>query len=98
MYGRRWQLQQRLDMNQELPRRALHRSQAAVSGGHNSPVATSCQYHDYIVPMPYFYCLTADPDRPVTTFQCVLYKLLVRRCFRHVHGFIIALPYVYVAT
>ena len=98
MYGRRWQLRQGLDMNQVLPPRALHRSPAAVSGGHNSPVATSCQYHDYIVPMPYFYCLTADPDRPVTTYQCVLYKLLACLCFRHLRGFIIALPYVYGAT
>ena len=31
------------------------------------PVATSCQYHDYIVPMPYFYCLTASLDRSVNT-------------------------------
>ena len=98
MYGRRWQLRQGLDMNQVLPPRALHRSPAAVSGGHNSPVATSCQYHDYIVPMPYFYCLIANLDRSVNTCNCMLYKLLARPCFRHLHGFIIALPYVYVAT
>ena len=38
-----------------------------MSGGHNSPVATSCQYHDYIVPMPYFYCLTENLERSVNT-------------------------------
>ena len=40
-----------------------------MSGGHNSPVATSCQYHDYIIPMPYFDCLIADLARPVTNLQ-----------------------------
>ena len=69
-----------------------------MSGGYNSPVATSCQYHDYIVPMPYFYCLTVNLDRSVNTCKCVLYKLLARLCFRHIRGFIIALPYVCVAT
>ena len=34
-----------------------------MSAGHNSPVATSCQYHDYIVPMPYFYYPAANPDQ-----------------------------------
>ena len=69
-----------------------------MSGGHNSPVATSCQYHDYIVPMPYFYCLTANLDLSVNTCNCVLYKPLARSCFRYIHGLVIALPYVYVAT
>ena len=69
-----------------------------MSAGHNSPVATSCQYHDYIVPMPYLYCLTENLDRSVNTCNCVLYKLMARLCFRHIHGFIIVLPYVYVAT
>ena len=64
----------------------------------SSPVATSCQCQDYIVPMPYFYCLTPYPDRLVTNCQYVLYKLLARPCFRHIHGFIIALAYVYVAA
>ena len=69
-----------------------------MSGGHNSPVATPCQYHDYIVPMPYFYCLIANLDLSVTACNCALYKLLARLCFRHRRGLIMALPYVYVAT
>ena len=68
-----------------------------MSGGHNSPVATSCQYHDYIVPMPYFYCLTVNLDLSVNTCNCVLYKLMARPWFRHISGCFIPLPYVYVA-
>ena len=69
-----------------------------MSAGHNSPFATSCQYHDYIVPMTYFYCLIENLDWSVNTCKYVLYKFLARPCFRHIRGFIIALPYVYVAT
>ena len=36
-----------------------------MSTSQNSPAATACQYDDYIVPMPYFYYLTADPEMRV---------------------------------
>ena len=36
-----------------------------MSASHNSPADTARQYDDYIVPMPYFYYLTADPDMRV---------------------------------
>ena len=52
-----------------------------MSGGHNSPVATSCQYHDYIVPMPYFYCLTANLDRSVNTCNACFTSFWPARVF-----------------
>ncbi len=36
-----------------------------MSASQNSPADTACQYDDYIVPMPYFYYLTADPEMRV---------------------------------
>ena len=36
-----------------------------MSTSQNSPADTACQYDDYIVPMPYFYYLHADPDMRV---------------------------------